>query len=107
MNSNWSFFNNGKSIGTTGRDGGVVLFDEEHAKGARITYRRRDGMVSVSIKFHGYMDHTRFFTTEQDAQREYRVMKIAADNILDEINQPEIPKLKVWEIISDFVKRYP
>ena len=105
--SSWSVFNNGKSIGTTGAAGGVVLFDEEHGKGARITYRRSDGIISVSVKFHGWMDHTRFFTAEHDAQREYRGMKIAINKLLDEINQPEIQKIKVWEIISDFVKRYP
>jgi len=109
MSGNWSIFNKGKSIGTTGVAGGIVFFDEEHAKGARITYRRGDGdgIVSVSIKIHGWMDHTRFFTTEHDAQREYRTMKTAIDKLLDEINQPEITKLKVWELISDFVKRYP
>lgn len=107
MSNNWKVFNNGKSIGTTGVDGGIVFFDEEHAKGARITYRRGENMISVSMKIHGWIDHTRFFTTENDAQREYRAMKIIINELLEKINEPEMPKLKVWEIISDFVKRYP
>jgi len=105
--SNWSFFNNGKSIGTTSPDGGVVMFDEENSKGARITYKRNNNMISISIKVYGWMDHTRFFTTDTDAQREYRAMKTALNQLLEEINGMEMNKIKLWEIMSDFVKRFP
>ena len=105
--SSWSIYNKGKTIGTTTAEGGLILSDESNDDGARITLKRGNSYVSVSLHIHGWMDHTRFFSTDADAQREYRAMRAAVINVLAVINAEGASEIKVWEAISDFVRRFP
>lgn len=105
--NNWSAYNHGHSIGIKSAEGGLILYDEEHASGARITLRRGNVYTSISLNIYGWMDHTRFFTTDIDAQREYRSMRSAVDELLEVINTDGIRDIKIWEAISDFVRRFP
>lgn len=106
MNS-WSIYNKGKTIGTTSAEGGLILSDESNADGARITLKRGNSYVSVSLHIKGWMDHTRFFSTDADAQREYRAMRAGVLSVLQTINAEGASEIKVWEAISDFVRRFP
>jgi hypothetical protein len=106
MNS-WSIYNKGKTIGTTTAEGGLILSDEANDDGARITLKRGNSYVSVSMHIRGWMDHTRFFSTDSDAQREYRAMRSAVINVLTIINTEGVSDIKIWEAISDFVRRFP
>jgi hypothetical protein len=105
--SNWSAFDHGRSIGTLSIEGGTVLYDEEHESGARITLRRSNTYTSISLNIYGWMDHTRFFTIDTDAQREYRAMRSAVDELMEVINTDGVRDIKIWEAISDFVRRFP
>ena len=105
--SSWSIYNKGKTIGTTTAEGGLILSDESNDDGARITLKRGNSYVSVSLHIQGWMDHTRFFSTDADAQREYRAMRAAVINVLTVINAEGASEIKVWEAISDFVRRFP
>lgn len=105
--SSWAIYNKGSTIGTTTSEGALILSDESHEAGARITLKRGNSYVSVSLHIRGWMDHTRFFTTDADAQREYRAMRTAIIGVLNIINTENISEIKVWEAISDFVRRFP
>jgi hypothetical protein len=105
--SSWSIYNKGRTIGTTTVEGGLILSDEAHEGGARITLKRGNSYVSVSLHILGWMDHTRFFTTDADAQREYRAMRSSVINVLDIIGTEGVSDIKIWEAISDFVRRFP
>ena len=85
----------------------MILSDEAHNSGARITLKRGNSYVSVSLHIKGWMDHTRFFSTDADAQREYRAMRSAVQTVLNVINTEGVSDIKVWEAISDFVRRFP
>lgn len=100
-------FNKGRSIGTESAEGGLILSDEENDGGARITLKRGSRYVSVSLNIYGWMDHTRFFSADADAQREYRAMRSAVSTVLDVINSEDVSDIKIWEAISDFVRRFP
>lgn len=106
MNS-WSIYNKGKTIGTTTAEGGLILSDESNEDGARITLKRGNSYISVSLHIRGWMDHTRFFSTDADAQREYRAMRAAVISVLTVINTEGVNEIKIWEAISDFVRRFP
>jgi hypothetical protein len=106
MNS-WSIYNMGKTIGTTTAEGGLILSDEANEDGARITLKRGNSYVSVSLHIRGWMDHTRFFSTDADAQREYRAMRTAVISVLAVINTKGVNEIKIWEAISEFVRRFP
>lgn len=103
----WTIFNRGLTIGATSAEGGLILSDEEMPDGARITLKRGANFVSVSLNIYGWMDHTRFFANNDDAMREYRSMKPAAVAVLDIINSEGVSDIKIWEAISDFVRRFP
>lgn len=105
--SNWTSFNHGQSIGTVSPEGGRILYDEEHEGGARLTLKRGHGYISVSLNVYGWFDHTRFFNSDADAQREYRMMRKAVHEMMDIINREGVSDLKIWEAISDFVRRFP
>lgn len=105
--SNWSAYDNGRSIGKISAEGGLIMRDEEHSGGGRITFKRGGEYISVSCYLYGWVDHTRFFSTTADAQREYVAMKAALSLVLDVINTEGVKEIKIWEAISDFVRRFP
>lgn len=105
--SKWTTYRQGSSIGTLSAEGDLILYDQEHADGARITLKRGKEYISVSINLYGWMDHTRFFNANLDAQREYRAMRSAMESLLKIIHTPDVTKIRVWEAISDFVRRFP
>ncbi|MBE0682103.1 MAG: hypothetical protein IH589_09310 [Anaerolineales bacterium] len=105
--SNWFAFDDGRSIGKISAEGGVILRDDEHPGGARIILKRGSGYISVSCNLYGWMDHTRFFGTVSDAQREYVEMKTALVSVLEVIGTKNLKEIKVWEALSEFVRRFP
>ncbi len=105
--SNWIAYDNGNTIGSVGAEGGVILRDEEHELGARLTLKRGGSYISVSCSIRGWMDHTRFFATEAEAQREYLLMKPPLANMVENILSAGLSDIKMWEAIADFVRRYP
>lgn len=104
--SNWLSYDDGRSIGRISSEGGMILLDDEHQSGARITLKRGDKYVSVSCNIYNWIDHTRFFGTVTDAEREYKSMKSALGEVVNMIAL-DSPDIKIWEAISEFVRRFP
>jgi hypothetical protein len=105
--SSWLEYDDGRSIGSVGAEGGVILRDEEHESGARVTLKRGSSYISVSCNVYGWMDHTRFFGSLTEAQREYLLMKPSLANMVENILAAGKSDLKMWEAIADFVRRFP
>jgi hypothetical protein len=105
--SKWLAFDDGRSIGRESAEGGVILRDEVHASGARVTLKRGSSHISVSCNVYGWIDHTRFFTTITEAQREYTLMKSSVGNMVENILSAGKSDLKMWEAIAEFVRRFP
>lgn len=74
----WSVLNDGITFGQAGPEGGVVLRDEEHLLGARITLEQSGAIAPFTITCGVYvlLMHTRFFGSQADGEREYDAMKI-------------------------------
>jgi hypothetical protein len=105
--SSWFVYKGGRSIGSVSAEGGEILRDEEHEAGARVTLKRGTSYVSVSCNVYGWMDHTRFFGSVIEAQREYILMKSSLGNMVENILLAGKSDLKMWEAIADFVRRFP
>jgi hypothetical protein len=110
----WYAFDSGKSVGQRGSENGLIIRDEEHGDGARITLER-DGQIapfSITCGIYGWMVHTRFFGTESQAQSEFENMKSGLSKIVDAIPLAADPELgskadAVVDSISEFVRRFP
>lgn len=103
----WVAYENGNSIGSVSTEGSVVLRDEELETSARITLKRGGSYISVSCSIYGWMDHTRFFASVSEAQREYLLMKPTLKNMVENVLASGKSDLKMWEAIADFVRRFP
>lgn len=105
--SNWFEYDDGRSIGEVGSEGGEILRDEEHVDGARVTLKRGGNYISVSCNVYGWIDHTRFFNSISEAQREYLLMRASVGNMVENILAAGKSDLKMWEAIAEFVRRFP
>jgi hypothetical protein len=105
--SNWFEYGDGQSIGSVSAEGGEILRDEEHISGARVTLKRGSKYISVSCNIYGWMDHTRFFNSITEAQREYLLMRSSLGNMVENILSAGKSDLKMWEAIAEFVRRFP
>lgn len=114
LESMWSLFDSGGSIGEQGSENGIIIRDGEHVDGARITLER-DGWIapfSITCGIYGWMVHTRYFSREDEAQQEFDKMQVSLDEILSLIPLLEDPALDAKmeaakEAVSDFVEQYP
>jgi len=104
--SNWLAYDNGRGNNNAGAEGGEILRDEKHIGGARVTLKHGSSYV-ISCSVYGWMDHTRFFSSAADAQREYLLMKSSLTNMVENISSAGGSDLKMWEAIADFVRRFP
>ena len=104
---NWQPYNHGRSIGVKGAEGGIIVRDEEHPLGARMTIKQGHDYVSVSCNISGKIDHTRFFREMKAAEREYSTMQSEMTRVINAIASAKAADIKVWEAISEFVARFP
>jgi hypothetical protein len=105
--SNWLAYDNGNSIGQVGAEGGVILLDEEHGSGGRMTLKQGKTFISVSCHIYGWIDHTRFFNSVSDAKREHAHMQSSMTHMLEDILAAGAGEIKMWEAIAEFVRRFP
>jgi hypothetical protein len=108
----WVPFGEGSTIGTEGTEGGIILRDEEHSLGSRITLER-DGTIapySVTCGIYGWFFHTRFLGSEAEAELPaMRDGLVAILHIIPNTDDPESDtKMRVaGEAIGAFVDRFP
>jgi hypothetical protein len=109
----WSPFAAGNTIGEIGSENGVIMADEEYRVAARIMLER-DGFTPFSITcgIYGWMAHTRFFATEQEASEAFAAMKGELAGIVDFIPMRDVPQAserahEAEEQIHAFVEHFP
>jgi hypothetical protein len=110
----WSAFDDGLSIGKVGSERGIIVRDEEHILGARITIEC-DGITapfSITCGIYGWMVHTRFFAAENEANDAVTHMKAALEAILNKMipcddDLVDTKMQEVCQAIGDFVEQYP
>lgn len=110
--SSWHSFEDGSTLGQTGSEQGVIVHDEEHSLGARITLERavRTAPFAITCGIYGWMLHTRFFDSQDEAQTQYEAMKNALAALLEAAEKTaEIDggHQVLMEGVSKFVEQYP
>jgi hypothetical protein len=81
----WHQFAQGSTIGHEGPDSGLIVLDEEHPDGARISLERATPIAPFAITcgIYGWFLHTRYFGDEAEAKREFRSMQIVLEPIIE------------------------
>jgi hypothetical protein len=106
----WQPFDEGKTIGQPGSEEGVILRDDEHSLGARITLERdaHAAPFTITCGVYGWMLHTRFFSTEAEAASEYDKMKASLSDLLAPLADPAFSDRSAFiDAIAAFVESYP
>ena len=105
--SDWSPYQLGKTLGTCGLEGDLILKDEEHPNGARITMKRGKNYLSITCNLYQWIHHSRLFISQREAEREYEEMKPAIAEVVSLLAAGDKSDVKAWEVVSDFVSRFP
>jgi hypothetical protein len=68
-----------------GSEGGVILRDEEHVLGARITLEKECEVAPFAITcgIYGWMMHTCYLSEEVESVEQYEAMKAALGDLLE------------------------
>ncbi len=98
----------------TGSEGGVVIRDEEHELGARITLERLGdpALFAITCGIYGWMMHARYLRDFDAAEHAFQAMKVALDGIIEMIPARSDVDVddkceRVGEALSAFVEAYP
>jgi hypothetical protein len=116
IDSAWTAYRDGTTLGTAGSEEGVILADEEHKDGARITLEQNCAHrmpFAITCGIYGWMVHTRFLDAEDDCLKEYAEMKRGLSDILSLI--PEVDEGDEFEsrltpasrALEAFISRFP
>lgn len=109
----WRPFGDGTTIGQRGGEEGIIIRDEEHDSGARITLEKdcpRGVPFIITCGIYGWFFHTRRFGSEADAEFTAMQNELAAiitiiptvDDVAGDSKMGD-----VCEAISRFVSRFP
>jgi hypothetical protein len=103
----WYAFSNGTTIGTRGSERGILVLDEEHEAGARISLEEDcdNAPWSITCGVYGLMFHTRFFADRVTAEAEYASMKEALDDMMSQLDPADFAGLA--RLAGDFVDQFP
>ena len=110
----WQPFHGGSSIGQEGTEMGLIIRDEWYEGTARITLEDEPRVVpfAITCTVYGWMAHTRFFGTREDAERAFDEMKPALEHIVSLIpgeNEPDedAKMITLRGALRDFVAQFP
>jgi len=108
----WYTCEDGATLGLTGSEGGVIIADEEHPAGARITLERDCLRVpyAITLVVYDWTYITRYIADLPLAEHEYQQIKSALDtNVFPYIvgaQDSEDAIDTIAEAISRFVEQY-
>lgn len=80
----WHAFDSWATLGQQGSEQGIIVRDEAHRRGARITLER-DGSAapfSITCGIYGLFVHTAFAAEEPEALQKYAAMKERLEQII-------------------------
>lgn len=110
--STWHASEDGATLGQMGSEEGIVVRDEEHSLGARITLERdaRIAPFAITCGVYGWMMHTRFFSSDAEAETQYDLMKDSLSALLEAAEQTadvDGGRQVMFDGIDEFIGTYP
>ncbi|MDO9417679.1 hypothetical protein [Pararhizobium sp.] len=106
----WGPYDDGSSLGTAGSEGGIILRDEEHAQGARITLEDSPRPpFAITCGIYGVMVHTAYAATQAEAETAYGAMKADLEMLLDlwpDATSGQEAENRYYDAVSAFTDTY-
>lgn len=98
----WAKIKGENTIGTKGSEGGIIVKDEEHILGARITLEKCGDIApySITVGVYGLFCHTVFMGTSEDGEAIFKNIKAEIDGYLNDSENVG----NDW--VENFVNRY-
>jgi hypothetical protein len=108
----WRPFEEAATLGLPGSEEGIVVRDEEHSLGARITLERATSVAPFAITcgIYGWMFHTCFLSSEAEAESQYDLMKTSLSMLLEAAEQTanlDGGRQVLTDGVDQFVGEYP
>ena len=108
----WCAFEKGETLGKSGSECGIIIWDEEHPDGARMTIESNGHVApfSITLGIYGWIFYNVFFNTLEETRDTFQRMKPEIEGILELTKQdmPEATKKRnVDAAIKELIKRYP
>ncbi len=96
---NWIPFDNSKTIGTKGSEGGKIIEDLENIDGARITLEKDCGNIpfAVTLGIYGLMFHTHFDSDLDNAHIFIKNSKSKINKIFEMYHLSEEKRTALWK----------
>lgn len=110
--NNWQPFENGQTLGAVGSEKGIILRDEEHREGARITLEQcASPPFAITCGIYGLMAHTAFASSKEEGQKLFASMKEGLEELLQLIPEQDDPQSEakfkqVYAALQAFVDRF-
>jgi hypothetical protein len=100
---NWVSFDNSKTIGTRGSEGGKIIEDFENIDGARITLEKDCGNIpfAVTLGIYGLMLHTHFDSSLDRVHLFIKISKSKINKIFEMYQSPEEKRVDLWQTKHD------
>ena len=94
----WLPFEAGRTIGTLGSESGIILLDEEHLNGARLTLEKSsvNAPYAITIGIYGLLFHTIFFSDLEKSEVRFNLLKQNIEPILTHLSVEEIDRKDGW-----------
>lgn len=98
MDYEWIDFDQGKSIGQKGSEGGKIIRDEENTFGARVTLEEKGTVApfSITLGIYDLMFHTEFFSTIDEGQRCFGLYKEKIELVIGHYSVEESDRDAGW-----------
>ncbi len=99
----WTNFDSGKTIGTTGSENGKIISDIESANGARITLEKECGNIpfAITLGIYGLMFHTHYESDFEKANEYIMQTKFKINKIFDLYDAPVERRTDYWQTKLD------
>jgi phosphoribosylglycinamide formyltransferase 1 len=101
--TSWEPFEDGQTIGTIGSENGMIVSDETHELGARITLEKEGITAPWAITCGGGFVHTVFFETREQAEKVSILMKF---DLWKTLQIPDEEDQKYYSALKEFINKY-
>jgi len=107
----WNSFDGGSTIGTRGSENGVIVSDEEHSDGARVTLESgcAHAPFAVTCGMYGWFFHTTFMRSQAEGEQTAAAIRSAIESILALVSTRDesVRRPAITAAISSLVDRFP